>query len=327
MPYRRKSRKTKKTSNRQLRKRINNAKKFIFGSKMLNSILRKNLVHYHFGFRKINEHEDHIGQQELSWTNTHYPLNIVNLNSIINTNGTITTTGLSLQALQSNGYSFSGIENVSLINKMGGTLSDTMDSVDMLYQRWFKLNLCLWADTQRATTYKVYLVKINDSMLDPFDANIDTSSAEVQDIRKQVFQNYFLSDQLSSPIVPKGKITPAAYKKFSILWKKTYIIDEQLSDRDQRPHQVVKIFRNVNKNISYQRNKSLNYQSLDNPELVSSVNNDSQKRAYPEKVKDQVFMIITANCTKNQAEDAENYHKATYDILAESKYTSLVFPQ
>jgi len=290
---------------------------------MIKSLLSQNLVHYHFGMRKINEHENHIGQQTLSWSNTHYPLDIININSIVNTNGTNTATGSMLKALQTDGYSFSGIENVSLQNKYGGTTTQGIDEVKSLYHRWSKINLCLWADTLRATIFKVYLVKLKDRVLDPYDSRNDSTSAEVQDARKQLYLQYFLNNQLSHPIVPPSKISKDIFKKFDIVWRKTYIIDEQLNDRDQRPHRIVKLFRRNDRLISYNRNEALVANNVDNPESIATINNDSNKKAYPVRTSDQLFMVITANCTKSQAEDGVNYHKATYDLLVESKYTTI----
>jgi len=316
-----------RNSKNKNKRAMKNAKKFVYNQRILSKILKENVVNYHFGFRKCNEHEAHIGQQELSWTNTHMPLDIINLNSVINTNGSTVKTGIALKALQDDGYQFTDIENTTLLNKYGGTLTDTVDSFRSLVYRWSKINICLWADTLRSTMFKIYLVRIKDPILDPYDDTINSSSAEVQDARKQVFQQFFLSDQTSSPIVPKTKIAPSLMRKFDIVWKKQYLIDEQQSTVDQRPHRIVKLFRRADRKISYQRNESLNYGSMDNPEQPSTVNNDANKRAYPAFNSQQLFLIITANCTLNEAEDGSNYHKATYDIIVDNKYSTMTFEQ
>lgn len=285
---------------------------------IMSKLMRLNTCNLYYGFREVNELEAGAGKLTLqnNALGNVKPLHIFPLNSIINKS----TTPFGGFVLKQNGYDFSSLGNVEFLGADGAiSASPATQELQSTLLRYNNIKLLFWSSPARKTTFRCSIVKI-------FDEDFIPSTTAITDVNIQNKVSLFydwkmLRSLTSNPIVANENIGKQLKGKVKILWSKDYQIDELLNDRDEHHYKEVKIFRKEDKICHYKELPVINAApSIDDPDVVRYDNFETNTTTYP-LTPQQTYLIITANTTLSQAEDAVNFHTATYDINIKNKHT------
>lgn len=203
-----------------------------------------------------------------------------------------------------------------------GSGDNTIQDVDNMKVRnlihnYSNIQLTLRGQSSRTSVFTCYLVKFKDNTFDPSE-NTTVSGALSQRLRSSFF-SHLLRSNMNPCIQGEKLLTNDVKKMFSIIWKKQYKIREGLSTEDVQQHKYVKIFRPLNKIVTYNHDG--------NPVTSTGINQDDPDaqlgyvdpslmtfRNYP-RIDQNLFFIITGNCP-------EDNQSCTYDINIVNKFTS-----
>lgn len=314
MPYRRRyKRKSRKSS-----KRMSTMKRLLYNANITAKLMKINTRNLFYGVREVNELEDEAGKLTLqdNASANQLPLHIIPLMNVRNNN----VAGNGILVLKTNGYDFTKLADVELLDTSGYTY-DNVSAIKYpkALQRYIDARFMLWASNKKRLRFEISLVQIKHVDLEPILTEADVTRRQA----KILFYKYhFLRHQVSNPLTRNENYTKNLRNKYRILWTRKYNIDEKLSDRDESFHKVVKFFKKTDRIVRYTDNISISDTNLDDPDIVKGQGVIPGIQNEPD-VLHNLYLIITANTTLSQAEDAVNFQTATYDLSTRVKYTIL----
>lgn len=308
---------------RKARKIVND---LVFQSKLQQKLNRMSLVSHYYGIKNINEMEDNRGNVELAdnAATDRLPLAMVSLRSI--RNGGVSAA--QMYSLKQDGYSFENINSVDYLGSTGnidnGSVGDTTQNRQLLHN-YSLIKLLLWQSSASDAHFNIKLVRFSDSDLDPLQTGETSTNASVRNKRRLFYKYLLLRGITTNPLITSTENFTRDIKNcYKVLWNKDYHIDEQSSTKEQAHYREVKIFRKFNQIVRYSDNPVVNtISNFDDPNTIVYPNNTNTATAYPQ-TKDNLFLIITANCTLSQDETASDFDFRTFDILVKNKFTTTI---
>jgi hypothetical protein len=284
--------------------------------RLLSSLYKIATQSHYYGVREANEIADGSGKQILTTNLTDagdgsLPIHIYSLGNI-KQGGTAESCAFTVDKT---GTDFIDLQNLERFGVDGNTIQDAADlTTAKAIQNYTDIRLCLWGEADRKTQYKISLVRLLDTRLDP-NIDLTTSDAPTQELRQAIFGHYFTRAQMSNPVIRGERVLSAQQKKsFKVLWSKTYTLRETLSTEDEAQYRLVKIFRKMNSIKHYRDDGSIPAPSLD-ADAVQKYDPTSGLVGFPH-TNNNLFLIITA---LNSAED----ESCSYDINLKNKFTIL----
>lgn len=318
MPYKKAYKKKRRSS-----KLVKKLQRLVYQNKMLMKLSKATSSNIFFGVREANP-VDSVGKIELSNRTTgvsgqdSLPLVIVPLLNILNG----ASSGNGILRLKNNGYDFASLANVQNMGATGNADATigTGGDYKRILCRYIKANLLLRQHASKDAKFKVYLLKILHEDLDP--QNITETDADRQDMKKLLYYNHFLRQQIANPILENMEnITSDIASKFKILWEKEYHIQEQHADLDEAHYQEVKIFKRMDKLIRYTESPDLLGANSENPDTIVYNDYATNTTSVPD-TRANIFLVITANTSVSDVDHATLYDKMTFDIATKVKYTA-----
>lgn len=286
---------------------------------------RMSVANIFYGAKNINELETNSGNVVLrdSYTHNELPLVMLSLRSIRNGSNT----PAAIMKLMANGYDFTQVNSVDQMGTSGASADQQPNSgadYRNLLHRYTQIKLLLWQSGNADAKFQVSLVRLLDPELDPLNTGYTTTDSQTQDKRSQFYRFHNLRAQMSNPLIANTENFTRDMKRcFQILWKKTYHLEEQTTLKDQKHYRQINIFKKFDKIINYCQNPKVNvYSSFDDPSNIVVNASPDIPKGVPQQTRDNLFLIITGNCTRSEDEDASNYDTRSLDIFMKSKYTT-----
>ena len=332
--YRRKPR--TKRGRRKPKKSIHH-KKRKYAKKKLSSLLyqmklqaklnKMSIGNIFYGAKNINEMEQNEGNIKLrdTYSNNELPLLMLSLRSIRNGGNSPSA----IMKLQQNGHDFTTVNSVDAMGT-SGAISDKQPNSGADYRnllhRYSQVKLLLWQSQSADTKFEVSLVRLLDPELDPLNTGHTTLDAEIQSKRIQFYKYHQLRAQMSNPLIKNTENFTRDMKRcFKVIWKKSYHMEEQTTLKTQKAYKQVQIFRKFDKVINYCQNPNVDdYSQFDNPSKIVVNDNPDTVKGVPQQSRDNLFLIITANCTRSEDEDSGSFDNRTLDVYMKSKYSTSV---
>lgn len=301
------------------------ARQIKYRTNIFNKLFKMNTANYYFGVREANEIDDQVGKVVLQDNSLadELPLHVIPLCNIVNNN----SASAGLLKLKHNGHDFTQAQPMDLMS-VGGQISITPTSAETnskfqkLLQRYIDAKFCLWSSASKKINYEITLVQIKDEQLNPL--NLVTTDVDTQNVRKAFYKLKMLRHQVSNPIVKGERIDTSIKNKYRVLWRKSYQIEEQHGDVDEKHYKVVKFFKKTDvikdyaDGIAYVPTAT----SYADADFNVRQTNDVNFKSAPD-VRQNLFLIITANLTKSYDDNNSSFETASYDLNTICKYTSV----
>ncbi len=308
---RKKRRKTTRGS--RAKKEMGQYKRMKYNSGIMSKLMKMTTSNVFYGVQEVNTLHTGNGKLELSKSlagnNDQLPLHVIPLNNIRNDD--VASDGV--LELKYNMYNFRNLVSVDYKGSSPAGVSKVGVQITSAIQRYILCNLMLWASSSKRMRYEVTLVKLLDNELYP---RLTESDTRIQQKKILFYGKYLLKHQITSPITENENWTRDIRHKFKVLWKKTYSIDEKLSDRDESFFRLVKIFRKTDKIIKYVENATASNTAVSlDPDVISFPTDGVIPTSEP-RPEDNLLLIITANTTQ-----IDSSEKGTYDLSTRVKYT------
>jgi len=326
---------TRKNNNN--RNALNKAKRtlrsLLYQNKIQNQLNRMSVANHFFGCRSINEAEQNQGAFSLWNGISTQPLCLISLRSIINAG----ENGNQIFTLGFNGADFSVNKTAQYLGSSGAYTSPASNAYPttmnyrQLIHRYTQAKFLFYQQANKKVTFTVRLVTLRDD-LDPLSTGLTASNAQIRRKRQLFYQYHCLRADQTNPLLKNTENYTRDIKgEFNILWSKTYTIDEQLMEdhgNDQVATKQVDIFRKFDKTINFttkanaepitDSNDTTGYQD---PESIVMPDSNDGITSFPES-KQNIWLIITSNCTKTEEDDASNFDVHTFDVLIKNKWTA-----
>lgn len=305
----------------QISKALKNLKTLAYRSKIASKMSQINTASVFYGVREVNDLDDGAGKVSLSQSSTNdtYPLAVIPIRSIVNND----VAGDGLYILKRNGYDFTNIQSVAYAGQKGNVMNRVNSaSYGKMLHRYTDLRLLLWQNSAKDVKFTCYLVKFNDSTLDPL-INTTVSSTEDKDLRKQFYYYHLTRAQTSNPLIQDHEnFTQGIKGKFKILWEKNYTIQEKHGQMEEAHYEQVKFFRKWDQIVDFNEKSQVDGTPPDNdPDQIKYVQAEANPTTYPD-TRQNYFFIIVANATKSEADgNTSTMDKCTFDITMKNKYT------
>lgn len=316
MPYNRK--KYKKST------AISALRRMAYRSKIQAKLSKLNTCDIFWSARMCNNIDAGKGAVELSdrvqgtSSQDSLPLVVIPFRNIINGG----ETGGGVFRLKQNGYDFTKIADMEFAGMKGNVkvVPGADCEFSTLLHRYTDLKLLLWQNTAKDVKFQIRLVVIKDETLNPL--NITEANADYQKIKRQFYYYHLLRHQLSNPILENTENYLQEIKsRFKIIWSKEYNIAERHGQIEQSHYQQIKIFRKFDRLIDYANSPRVDGSGVDNnPDQIKYVDVQENPTSTP-ITRDNLFLIITANATKSDADANPGYDAMTFDLALKSKYT------
>ena len=309
---------------KRIKKSVNEYKRLKYNLEIMKKLNSIQKVELYYGVREINDLDQNQGKVELSDRTVavsgvnRLPLCVLPLRNIINGGDT----GSGLLYLQQNGHDFVSGANVEYMGAKGNIDTDPPSTVEFskLLHNYTEIKMLIWQNQDKDVKFNVYLLKIYDEDMNP--NNLTTTSSDAQNKRTQLFYYHMLRHQLTNPILENTETHLKDIKgKFKILWKKEYHIQERSADHSQNFYKQINFFRRYNDIVRYDESPTTIGNPPESPDNVNYTSIARDPTAVP-FVRDNLFLIITANTTKSDVDSAVSYDTATFDINVRSKYTA-----
>jgi len=331
MPIKRKYRTKRRKLTSAQKKRISKAaramKSILYTTRLQQKLNRMTLVNHFFGTKCINEMEEGSGSVVLqdNQSANELPLAMISLRAICNNSHEPSC----IMKLKSNGYGFLDYQTVQHLGTSGNVTNNT-NPKDLEYRQllhnYTQVKLLLYQNNNRDAVFNVKLIRLKEDQLNPHKTGFSTSNTETQKIRKLFYKYLQLRSITTNPLIKNTEnLTTQIRGMYNTIWSKTYKIEEKSTDFNEVTTRQVNIFRRFNKVVNYAANPEVNNTAdFDNPETIVFPDLTGTAEGIPSKGSDNLFLIITANCTIDQTEDATGYDLRTFDVLVKSKYTTTI---
>lgn len=349
----------KKSSKKGTDKRQNSHLKALTASHNLTTrVLQKMMNTHSQGYLAANEKEAGLGQLDIAYRsdshsfravtfpNGRLPMFMVNLTQCRNAlpSGQRFGPGMFVYTGHASSTSFASIEAQEVIQAQDASSineSGVNTSFPHALCRWTKANLLLWGAKNRKLRYTLRIVSLKDKVLMPefndggtYSTLALSNSSLDHNTKVRGFYDMFLKGEMSNPVFGKkdaNRLKQEYKTQYKILWEKTYAINEQSADYDERPHKLVKIFRPINRVVDFYTTPSVSsISNLENAEVPYTLQNATE--AYPFLQEGQnLYLMITCDQTLDQApvgNDADGTfagtradHLGYLDILTETSWS------
>ncbi len=304
-------------------------RKLIYQNKIMMKLHKVNTSTLHFGLRECNDLDAGMGKVVLQDTTVAIegtnalPLVMIPLRSIINGG----TTSSSIMRLQQNGHDFASLQGTEFL---GGRNLDadpnTALNLRTALHRHTSIKLLLWQLALKDVNYTISMVRFNDRLYDPSYNLTVTDNAE-QDKRKLFYYYQNLRSKLTNPIIKNQEnFTRDIKDDFQILWSKDYHIQERSLAHDQNHYEQVDIYKKYDAMIRYTESPTVQGDEVpgtSNADDVLYTSNAEESLSTPDP-RAQIRLMITANTTLSDRDDAVNFDVASFDISLKSTYTTAV---
>lgn len=315
MPYRKKNQAAKELET------------LIQQNKLMYKMFRATTAKLSYGTREANDLDVGSGKVVLQDTTiavtgtSRLPLIMYPLRSIIN-GGTI---GKANFILDESGYNFNSTANIDFLGGANLDADPTIASrIKKMVHQDTRIKLLFWQNALKDVRFTVRLIRFNSKEMDPA-YGATTTDPEVQDKRRQLFYFLMLRQQLSNPIVGGMEHHSRDIKAdFEVLFKKDIHIQEQSVAHDEKHYEQIDIYKKYDHLVAFRESPTVNTDSItngDNPDVIFYPSNTEVPTAYPDH-RAQIYLMITANTTKSDRDDAVNFDKATFDIALKSNYVA-----
>lgn len=308
------------------------ARALMYQNKLQGMINRISVANHYFGCKKINQAEVGYGQINLSATTGQLPLNIISLRSICN-NG---ENANQILKLTQTGHDFA-VESSATAQYMGSTGAYVKDGAlpnttqfRQLIHRYTSMKFLFYQEPKKKVTFTLKLCKLSPD-LDPWNTGLTVTDLEVKQKRRLFYQYHCLKADMTNQLLKNTENYLRDLRgQQSILWEKTYTLNEMIFEtqgQDEHGTRQVNIFRKFDKIVNFTQNANpvqLNGAtgtSFQNPETINYPSNNDSASSVPES-RDNLFLIITSNCTQTETEDGNDFDQHSYDVLIKSKYTA-----
>jgi len=339
----------KRTATPAQKKRFNQAKRtmrnIMYTTRLQNKLNSMTIAHHYFGSKMINEVEEASGAVVLqdNASADELPIVVCSLRAVRNNSHLPTQ----IMKLEQDGYSFKNINdnngnNAGEVKHLGtsGNVSNNADPKDLKYRRllhrYTQIKLLLWQNPKRDSTYKIQLIQIKDPDLNPQITGFSTNLGQVVKDKRTMFWKYLqLRSLMSNPIISGTEnLTKGIKGGYKVIWSKQYHLEERHNDYDENSYKQVNIFRRFDKVINYNKTPSVSTSdasetAIRDPETIvwSDITDDVQ--GIPQYTQDDIFLVISSNCSKSQSEaaaenDPADFDTRSFDILIKSKYSSTI---
>lgn len=323
-----------KTINRKTNKNRQLINGIVRNQKLVDKMLFTKMTNTYLGYQSINESFDvnsnAPGANQLVYDDNIanvLPCHMYSLTSFPNAN---VPTAKARLDLKSDLASFQAITGNSDYDDKGNTgflAQPTINDREYRYliNRYNNIKLVLFGRESFKTVYDIKLIKLLDSELDPFDGNADSIVPTDSDIiaTRQAFYGSLIKTQVTNPISGSRHHLGAFNGKFKIVWEKKYIVPEKSADYDQMPHRIVKIFRQDDKLCDFQSESKLVGVpfGIGDPQNIPEISETQSGIREVPKQGQRLYLMISANASRSNAEGATTADWPTYDINIMNKWS------
>ena len=272
----------------------------MYQMKIQKQLNRMSISHLYFGCKNINEMENNNGNIVLrdSYTHNELPLILLSLRSIRNGSNSPSA----IMKLMANGHDFAPFNSV---DNMGtsGAISDKNPNSGADYRnllhRYTQIKLLLWQSSNKDAKFTISLVRILDQELDPLNSGQTTTDLNTQQKRLQFYKYHNLRSATSNPLIKNTENFTRDIKRcFKTIWKREYHIEEQSSTKDEKHYKQVNIFRKFDEVVNYCQSPQVDtYSGFDDPNNIIVNDSPDVPKGVPQQSRDNLFLIITGNCT------------------------------
>lgn len=327
MPYKKSKKGLSARHKKLIQKGAKKMKNLLYQNHILKKISNMTTANHFYGVRAVNDLHLNQGAVELSDRTTlvsgvdRLPLIVIPLRSIVNAG----TPGVGILRLKQNKYDFENVESVKYLGSNGNIWGQNVDNLESRYMlhRYSQIKLLLYQNASKDAKYQIKLIKIKDCDLDP--TNLIVTNTQRQNLRRLFYGNHCLRHQLTNPLIEDFENYTRDLKgKFSIVWEKEYIINEQHGQMEEASYHQVNIFRKFDQTVNFCENpttSTISDVNYENPDAVIFPSNYQDPLPLPDVTKN-MFLVITANSSTSDRDSATEYDKFTIDIATKSKYTT-----
>lgn len=322
MPYTRKKTYRKK---RRSNKAVSALRTLAYRSKIAQKLSQISTCSIFNKIQKVaNFDADPRGAIELSDNGTILPLIVIPVFQYTSNDG---NAGSGILQLKNNGYDFTQVADTAPVFAGASGNVYSLPAADCCFQkllcRYTSMKIMFHQHDVQDLTWTVKLIKLKDVDLDP---RILTVTETNQVNKRKTFWFYEqLRAQLAHPLLNNSEnFTQDLKDAYTTVWEKQYHLQEQSSVHDTASFKEVKFFKKWDKIIDLVTDPAVTVDTTANARDPSKVYypdySSTIVQAEPD-IPQQLFFLISVNCTKSSVDSSGEYTKAMLDLVYKQKYT------